>query len=67
MAISSLSRCAVCGRRGQSLFMFVLLAEACRKFNVLLKVPTSTVFHEPCSRKVYKALTKRPVVSFLQG
>jgi hypothetical protein len=67
MAIPSVPRCAVCGRRGQSLFSFVLLAEACRKFNVRLKVPSSTVFHEPCSRKAYAALTRRPVVSFLQG
>lgn len=61
------NRCAVCGRRGQSLFTFVLLAESCRTFNVRLRVPSSTAFHEPCSRRAYAQLIKRPIPAFLQG
>jgi hypothetical protein len=67
MAASNVARCAYCGRRGDSLFNFVLLAEACRKFDVCLKVPNSTAFHEPCSRRAYSALLKQPVAAFLQG
>lgn len=61
------NRCAVCGRAGRNVFQFHLLSEACRHFHVPLKLPSSTFFHEPCSRRAYRALTKRPVVAFLQG
>ena len=60
-------RCCYCARAGISLFQFALLAEAARKFNVRLKLPRSNWFHEPCSRKAYKALIKKPCVAFLQG
>jgi hypothetical protein len=61
MAIPSLPvrRCAVCGRKGQSLFSFALLQEACLKDGVHLQAPDSTHFHDACSRRAFAALLKR--------
>jgi hypothetical protein len=52
-------RCAVCGRKGQSLFPFALLQEACLKDRVSLKAPESAHFHDVCSRRAFAALLKR--------
>jgi hypothetical protein len=56
MAIPSLpvGRCARCGREGQSLIAFALLAQVCRKTSVPLKAPGSTRFHPNCARRAFR-------------
>src|SRR6266480_2998844 len=59
MATKDCIRCALCGREGQSLVAFALLAEACKKASVPLKAPDSAFFHDSCSRRAFAALRKR--------
>ena len=58
MATKDCIRCALCGREGQSLVAFALLAEACKKASVPLKAPRSIAFDPGCARRAFRAIEK---------
>ena len=65
MATSEYIRCAYCGknRNYESVIVFALLTEGCRKLGVKLKAPRSIAFDRLCARRAFRAIqSKNPTL-----